>query len=53
MTRTFTLVLGIALTLVGVTSCAIRLTADGWAALALLGFLIVIVTNRWDGPFRA
>ncbi len=51
--RPLLLIFGIALVVVGALSCVIRLTADGWAALALLGFLIVLLTNRSDGPFPA
>lgn len=50
MIRTFVLFFGIALVLTGALSCVIRLTTDGWAALALLGLLLAILANRWDDP---
>lgn len=52
MTRSLVLILGVVLVLAGATSCIIRLVADGWAALALLGLLLVILTNRWDALTR-
>ncbi|MCJ1709289.1 hypothetical protein [Microbacterium sp. VKM Ac-2923] len=48
MIRSLILVLGVFLVMFGSTYCVLRLTADGWAAIALLGLILVILANRWD-----